>query len=165
MPATLSSARGEYGETLFFVLNGSVLVRLKRGSGEETVLALLRRGDIFGELTVLGQRPRSATVVANEAVEPEASAEEEAAEEETPSKTLYNEPEVNWDSMVLTKPSPEMRGHTSYLTFATFYPASIRAQIEAQDGDVWKRRPVLRTVDKVAMVLRSVAARWPSWRR
>lgn len=77
----------------------------------------------------------AAEEAANEAVEPEASAEEEAAEEETPSKTLYNEPEVNWDSMVLTKPSPEMRGHTSYLTFATFYPASIRAQIEAQDGN------------------------------
>jgi tRNA (adenine57-N1/adenine58-N1)-methyltransferase len=38
-----------------------------------------------------------------------------------------------WSSMTLTKPSPEMRGHTSYLTFATFYPASIRAKLAAQD--------------------------------
>lgn len=45
----------------------------------------------------------------------------------------HNEPEIAWSSMVLTKPSPEMRGHTSYLTFATFYPASVRAEIAAQD--------------------------------
>lgn len=44
-----------------------------------------------------------------------------------------DEPEIAWSSMVLTKPSPEMRGHTSYLTFATFYPADIRAKIAAQD--------------------------------
>ena len=42
---------------------------------------------------------------------------------------------------------------------------SILDQIEAQRGDVWQRRPSLRTVDKVEMVLRSAAARWPSWRR
>lgn len=43
------------------------------------------------------------------------------------------EPHVAWSSMVLTKPSPDMRGHTSYLTFATFYPASIRTKLAAQD--------------------------------
>ncbi|ORY25237.1 tRNA methyltransferase complex GCD14 subunit-domain-containing protein [Naematelia encephala] len=29
-------------------------------------------------------------------------------------------------STILTRPYPEMRGHTSYLTFASYYPASIR---------------------------------------
>lgn len=66
-------------------------------------------------------------------VEPEVAAEE-APEDEA--EALYDEPAVAWPSMVLTKPSPEMRGHTSYLTFATLYPASIRAQITAlvQEG-------------------------------
>ncbi|CAK9786663.1 tRNA methyltransferase complex GCD14 subunit [Cutaneotrichosporon oleaginosum] len=62
----------------------------------------------------------------------------EGAAEEAPQddlEGLYDEPPVAWSSMVLTKPSPEMRGHTSYLTFATFYPASIRAQISAQVQD------------------------------
>lgn len=63
---------------------------------------------------------------------PEDAPEDEA---EKPKTTLYNEPEISWSSMVLTKPSPEMRGHTSYLTFATFYPASIRAQMSAQEGN------------------------------
>lgn len=60
-------------------------------------------------------------------------AAEEAPEDEA--EALYDEPSVAWPSMVLTKPSPEMRGHTSYLTFATFYPASIRAQITSQVQD------------------------------
>lgn len=54
----------------------------------------------------------------------------------------HAEPDIAWSSMVLTKPSPEMRGHTSYLTFATFYPASIRAQINAQDDTVPATRGV-----------------------
>jgi len=47
----------------------------------------------------------------------------------------YAEPPMPWSSMTLTKPSPEMRGHTSYLTFATFYPAAIRAKLAAQDSE------------------------------
>ncbi|WVO14780.1 hypothetical protein L204_102418 [Cryptococcus depauperatus] len=35
-------------------------------------------------------------------------------------------------STVFTKPSPEMKGHTSYLTFAAFYPESIRLDIARQ---------------------------------
>ncbi|BEJ11218.1 hypothetical protein CspHIS471_0106400 [Cutaneotrichosporon sp. HIS471] len=58
------------------------------------------------------------------------SAPEETAEDDP--EALYDEPEIAWSSMVLTKPSQEMRGHTSYLTFATLYPASIRTQISAQ---------------------------------
>lgn len=68
-------------------------------------------------------------------VEVEVEAPEEHSEGQALPKTLYNEPEVAWSSMVLTKPSPEMRGHTSYLTFATFYPAAVRAQMQAQEGN------------------------------
>ncbi|KAL1410132.1 tRNA (adenine-N(1)-)-methyltransferase catalytic subunit trm61 [Vanrija albida] len=68
---------------------------------------------------------------------PEAASEDPVAGTEYPTeptaKTIYDEPSVAWNSMVLIKPSPEMRGHTSYLTFATLYPAEIRAQLAAQD--------------------------------
>lgn len=69
---------------------------------------------------------------------PEVTASEDpAADAEDPTDstptTIYDEPSVAWNSMVLIKPSPEMRGHTSYLTFATLYPAAIRAQLAAQD--------------------------------
>ena len=57
--------QAEYGDTLFQVLSGSALVRLIRPGGEETILSILRRGEIFGELSVLGERPRSSTVTTN----------------------------------------------------------------------------------------------------
>ncbi|ODN76984.1 hypothetical protein L202_05545 [Cryptococcus amylolentus CBS 6039] len=44
---------------------------------------------------------------------------------------FWKEP-VPLPSSVITKPSTEMKGHTSYLTFALLYPESIRADIAAQ---------------------------------
>lgn len=66
---------------------------------------------------------------AGEASEPDLAA---GTEKETsgPAKP-FEEPEIAWSSMTLTKPSPEMRGHTSYLTFATLYPAAIREEMTA----------------------------------
>lgn len=52
-------------------------------------------------------------------------------EEATGPAKPYEEPDVAWSRMTLTKPSPEMRGHTSYLTFATLYPAAIRKEMAA----------------------------------
>jgi tRNA (adenine57-N1/adenine58-N1)-methyltransferase len=49
----------------------------------------------------------------------------------TPPKWI--EPPNTLSSLVLTKPPAEMRGHTSYLTFASFYPASIRQQLALQE--------------------------------
>jgi CRP-like cAMP-binding protein len=55
--------RGETGSDIFIVLNGAVEVRrgVNVGSG---VLRTMGRGDIFGELAVLGSGRRSADVVA-----------------------------------------------------------------------------------------------------
>ena len=58
--------QGDFGAAMYVVLAGSVVVRVRRPSGEETVVAILRRGDVFGELSVLGERPYTATVVVNE---------------------------------------------------------------------------------------------------
>lgn len=63
-------------------------------------------------------------------------------EQEVQSLLAYSHPQqplLQWDeptpippTTILTKPSPEMRGHTSYLTFASFPPALIREQLAAQ---------------------------------
>ncbi|WRT65378.1 uncharacterized protein IL334_002321 [Kwoniella shivajii] len=47
--------------------------------------------------------------------------------------TRWSEPETQLEDVVLTKPTAEMKGHTSYLTFASYYPESIRAAIAAQE--------------------------------
>ena len=56
------------------------------------------------------------------------------------------EPPNSLSSLVLTKPSAEMRGHTSYLTFACYYPASVRQQLADQDP----QKPGVTRVAKLA---------------
>jgi len=53
--------QGQVGTGLYVVLDGSV--KVLRGSDE---LARLRRGDFFGELSVIDQQPRNASVQAAE---------------------------------------------------------------------------------------------------
>jgi small-conductance mechanosensitive channel len=64
-------AEGERGDSLFLVANGTVLVS-KSGSTVGTsavALATLEEGDYFGEMSLLTGEPRSASVVADSAVE------------------------------------------------------------------------------------------------
>ena len=61
-------------------------------------------------------------------VEPEA--EDEDASEEGDGPLLWVEPAVTTQDVVLSKPYHEMRGHTSYLTFASYHPLSVRQQGE-----------------------------------
>jgi len=69
-PGSRWSARPSTATTCCWFLSGSVLVRLRRPSGGDTVLALLRRGEIFGELSALGQTAAGhPTVVSNERAE------------------------------------------------------------------------------------------------
>lgn len=51
-----------------------------------------------------------------------------AHREPTRASLAWTEPEPLSASMVLTKPAAEMRGHTSYLTFATLHPLAIREE-------------------------------------
>jgi CRP-like cAMP-binding protein len=53
--------QGDLGETFYLIVSGEVAVRTS-GSPEE--LARLRRGDFFGEMSLLTGEPRAATVVA-----------------------------------------------------------------------------------------------------
>jgi len=59
---------GSAGDSLYIVKTGSVRVtRLE--SGGEKVLAILREGDHFGEIALVDNQPRSASIVANEETE------------------------------------------------------------------------------------------------
>jgi hypothetical protein len=60
-PATLCEAGDAGDDALFVVLHGRARV-VANGTGEERALALLGRGDLIGELSVLDGSPRSATV-------------------------------------------------------------------------------------------------------
>jgi tRNA (adenine57-N1/adenine58-N1)-methyltransferase len=52
-----------------------------------------------------------------------------AAQPPTRSTPSWTEPDPYPSSLILTKPAAEMRGHTSYLTFATLHPLAIRNEV------------------------------------
>lgn len=60
---------GAIGDSLYIVKSGSVRVTKLDNGGEEKVLAILNPGDHFGEIALVDNHPRSATVIANEDTE------------------------------------------------------------------------------------------------
>jgi CRP/FNR family transcriptional regulator/CRP/FNR family cyclic AMP-dependent transcriptional regulator len=54
----------ETGDTLFIIRAGQVKVSLIHEDGKEFILSLLGEGEVFGELSLLDDRPRSANVTA-----------------------------------------------------------------------------------------------------
>jgi serine/threonine-protein kinase len=59
---------GEGGSTMYVVVQGLVSVRKRSGAGQVEIKQI-SRGDCFGEMAVMSQMPRSATVVALEPTE------------------------------------------------------------------------------------------------
>ena len=59
----------ERGDSLFIIRQGQVKVSLLHEDGREFILSLLGEGEFFGELALLDDRPRSASVVAIEDTE------------------------------------------------------------------------------------------------
>ncbi len=57
--------QGDPGDSLHIVASGAVKIVLPSAEGEEAIIATLREGDFFGELSLLDRGPRSATVIAN----------------------------------------------------------------------------------------------------
>ena len=56
----------EEGDTLFILKTGQVKVSIVSEEGREVILSLLGPGSVFGELSLLDGKPRSANVVATE---------------------------------------------------------------------------------------------------
>lgn len=56
--------KGEHGDAMFMVLQGELRVRLMI-DGRESILTTLGAGDLFGEISLFDQGPRSADVLAN----------------------------------------------------------------------------------------------------
>jgi len=57
-------SEGEAGDAVYFILSGRVKVTLYGEEGREIVLAVLKDGDMFGELSIIDDQPRSANVEA-----------------------------------------------------------------------------------------------------
>jgi CRP-like cAMP-binding protein len=58
--------QGDVGTALFILRRGEVVIRLSSSDGREVILALLGRGEAFGELALLDGEPRSTDAVARE---------------------------------------------------------------------------------------------------
>jgi CRP/FNR family transcriptional regulator/CRP/FNR family cyclic AMP-dependent transcriptional regulator len=61
--------KGDAGSSLYMIVQGQVKIVLPSDSGEEALLAVLDADDFFGELSLIDEQPRSATVVATEPTE------------------------------------------------------------------------------------------------
>lgn len=55
---------GERTDYVYFVLTGSLKVIVSDEDGREVILSILGQGELFGEMGVFGEQPRSASVVA-----------------------------------------------------------------------------------------------------
>ena len=62
---TMLFAEGESGPELYIIQKGSIRIT-KIVDDNEVLLALLQSGDIFGEMALLDNKPRSASAIANE---------------------------------------------------------------------------------------------------
>ena len=54
---------GDAGDALYAVKNGSVLITAVMGKGERQVLSRVPPGEVFGELAIIDNQPRSATAL------------------------------------------------------------------------------------------------------
>ena len=60
--------KGDEGDSIYVLREGSVRIILPLDTGWETELAIVRPGELFGELSLLDGKPRSASAVAVEDV-------------------------------------------------------------------------------------------------
>jgi CRP/FNR family cyclic AMP-dependent transcriptional regulator len=55
---------GDRSDFVYFVLTGSLKVAVSDEDGREVILSILGQGELFGEMGMFGEQPRSASVVA-----------------------------------------------------------------------------------------------------
>ena len=63
---TVICREGEYGDTSFAIMKGTVEIGINADGHENLTLALLDEGNIFGEMAALSGQPRNATVTAKD---------------------------------------------------------------------------------------------------
>lgn len=57
---------GEEGNSIYFVASGTLAVRKRNSLNQEVEVAQMHAGDFFGEVSLIKEQPRSATVIALE---------------------------------------------------------------------------------------------------
>lgn len=62
-------AAGDASDSLYVILQGRVKVQMSDAEGKEVILAVLGPGEFFGEMSLIDDQPRSATVVALDSCE------------------------------------------------------------------------------------------------
>jgi CRP/FNR family transcriptional regulator, cyclic AMP receptor protein len=67
-PGEILFREGEIGRALFILERGLVEVTRQDANGEPARVAILHPGDYFGEMSIMDERPRTATVAAMEPV-------------------------------------------------------------------------------------------------
>ena len=65
-PPTVLFEEGDIGDFLFFVVEGKVEVRLKSADARHLIVAAFKRGSCVGEMSLIDDYPRSATVIVTE---------------------------------------------------------------------------------------------------
>lgn len=60
---------GERSDSIYVIDSGKVKVLMRDEEGKEVILSILKEGDYFGELALIDELPRSASVVAMESSE------------------------------------------------------------------------------------------------
>ncbi|MEK6790995.1 MAG: Crp/Fnr family transcriptional regulator [Deltaproteobacteria bacterium] len=62
-------SEGEAGDAVYFIISGRAKVTLYGEEGREIVISTLKEGDLFGEMSIMDDKPRSANVEAQSALE------------------------------------------------------------------------------------------------
>lgn len=57
---------GDEGSSIYFVASGSLIVLKTNSLGQQSLIAKMTTSDFFGEMSLLRNKPRSATVIADE---------------------------------------------------------------------------------------------------
>jgi len=60
---------GDTADSLYIVISGRLKVMVGEADGKETILSILGPGEFFGEMSLIDDNPRSASVIAIEACE------------------------------------------------------------------------------------------------
>lgn len=63
---TIIISEGDFSDTLYGVLSGKLKVYLSDDEGKEIIINILEKGDYFGELALIDEAPRSASVMTTE---------------------------------------------------------------------------------------------------